>query len=371
MRVTQVESFPITLSLNHPIKMSHVTIAESHNVLVKVSTDEGIVGWGEGVPAASLTGETQSRILASVEHLAPRVIGEDPRNRTPLWNSLTSAVAGNRTAIGAIDIALHDISGKAFGLPVHQLLGGQHRQMVPALTLLGTGDPAADAGEAAGRYASGYRWFKLKLGLTDPDTELETFEAIAAAVGDDAVLSGDANEAWSEGEAIRFIRRLDGLPIRFIEQPIPAGDPAALARVAGRVPISICADESIQSPGDIIRVSDTAVAGVSLKLIKLGGITGVMRGARLCESHRLHINLAGKVAESTVAAAANVHAAAAMHETYYGVSPANQGVAREVSHRPIAMVDGAFPVPQAPGLGVEVDEGLVEDLRTPSGRRDS
>lgn len=364
MRVTKVESYPITLTLTQPIKMSHITITESHNVLVKVTTDEGTVGWGEGVLAARLTGETQGRIMASIDHLAPMIIGEDPLRRTALWNRMTAAVYGNRTAIGALDIALFDIAGKARNVPVYELIGGQFRNIVPAMTLLGSGDPAADAKDAAERYENGFRWFKLKLGLADPDTEVETFAAMADAVGDDAVLCGDANEAWTEMEAIRFIRRLEGLPVRFIEQPIAGGDPAALVRVAERVPIGVCADEGIQSLSDIIGYGPTPVAGVSLKLIKLGGITGVMRGAHLCEAHRLHINLAGKVAESTVASAANVHAAAAIRQLHFGVSPANKGIAADVSRDPLTLVEGSFAVPGGPGLGVDVDENLVEELRT-------
>lgn len=362
MRVTKVESFPITLALTQPIQMSHITISESHNVLVKVTTDDGIVGWGEGVLAARLTGETQGRILASIGYLAPMIVGQDPLRRTALWNTMMGAVYGNRTAIGAIDIALFDIAGKAHGLPVYELIGGKSRDIVPSMTLLGSGDPAADAKEAAERYDSGFRWFKLKLGLSDPDTEVETFAAMADAVGDDAVLCGDANEAWTEMEAIRFINRLEGLPVRFIEQPIAGGDPAALVRVAERVPIGVCADEGIQSLSDIIGYGPTPVAGVSLKLIKLGGITGVMRGAHLCEAHRLHINLAGKVAESTIASAANVHAAAAIRELHFGVSPANKGIAADVSQDPLQLVDGNFVVPTGPGLGIDVDEDLVAKL---------
>jgi muconate cycloisomerase len=364
VHVASIESFPITLTLDPPIKMSYITIAESRNVLVKVTTDTGVVGWGEAVEAVKLTGENQARIVASLDLLAPMVIGEDPFQIPAIWERLTSAVHDNRTAIGALDIALHDIVGRAQGVPVHQILGGSHRHEVPSLTMVGSGDPQADAEDAARKYAAGYRWFKLKLGIANPETELAMISAVLATLGDDAVVCGDANGAWTEGESIAFMSRLADLPLRFLEQPVPGDDPEALVRIARQAPVPVCADESVHSVEDISRFAGTPIAGVSLKLIKQGGLTGVMRGAQICRTAGLHVNIAGKIAETAVAAAANVHAAAAIPEVFYGASPANQSIVQDVSRRPVPFVNGAFVVPEEPGLGVEVDEGLVEELRS-------
>jgi len=364
MRITAVETYPVSLTMDKPVKMAHSHIAQSHNVLVKVTTDEGVVGWGEATSSPRVTGETQGGIVSAVRILGALITGENPLDRSSLWSRMSAAVYGNASAIGAIDIAVHDIAGKALGVPVHQLLGGAYRSEIQAMTTVGSGDPEADAKDAAEKYAAGLRWFKVKLGIADQETELDTVREVCAAVGSDAVICADANEAWTEAEAIAFIRALDGLPVRFLEQPIPQGDEAAMDRIATRVPVAICADEPIHSLRDIIRYAATAVGGVSLKLVKLGGITGVMRGAQLCEAHGMKINLAGKIAESTVAAAANIHCAAAIREVAWGVSPANQGVAVDVSKEPVRLVDGTFTVPSTPGLGIEVDEDRVEALAT-------
>lgn len=360
MRITAVETFPVRLPLRTPMKMSHITIAHSDNVIVKVSTDEGLAGWGEGVPAMDITGDDQARIVAGVEALAPRLVGTDPLARTEAWLRLQRSVHGNGTAIGALDIALHDLAGKALGVPVVELLGGTTRTAIPALTLMGSGDPDADLAEFERRHDAGYRWFKLKLGVGDPDSEVKTFTSLASAAGDDVVLCGDANAGWSEQTSRRFLRSIDGLGIRFIEQP--TADSRALVRLAETSPVAICADEGARSMADIVSFGPTAVAGVSLKLIKLGGITGVMRAAALCDALGLRINLAGKVAESAIAAAANVHCAAAMSDAFYGCSPANQGLAEDVTSTPYTVVDGAYPVPAAPGLGIEVDEDRLRHL---------
>jgi L-alanine-DL-glutamate epimerase-like enolase superfamily enzyme len=357
MRITAVDTFPVALPLSKPIQMSHVTIAQSNNVLVKITTDEGIVGWGEGVEAMDVTGENQGRIRAALEYFGALLIGADPLKRNDLWIRLRRSVAGNTTAIGAIDIALHDIAGKAYGVPVAELIGGAGRARIPALTLMGSGDPDQDLATYEAKYATGFRWFKV--GIGDPDDEVKTITALSASAPD-TVICGDANGAWSEQESLHFLRAIDGLRVRFIEQPTLNRD--ALIRLSTSSPIPLCADESARSLEDLVAIGRTAIAGVSLKLIKHGGITGVMRGATLCDTLGLAINLAGKIAESSIAAAANVHCAAAMSDVAFGCSPANQTLAADVTADPLEVVEGYYSVPTGPGLGIEVDESLVAAL---------
>lgn len=356
MRIVSVEAVPITVELAKPVVMSHITVERSHNVLAKVTTDSGLVGWGEGTEATDLTGDTQPAIAAAVDFIGARMIGEDPLRRIALWWAIAKTMHANETAKGAIDMALYDIAGKHFGVPVVELLGGRAAASVPALTLVGSGDPDADVAAALAKHDAGFRWFKVKLGIGSIEAEMETMRRVREVLPADCVLSGDANQGWSEPEAVRFLQALDGLDIRFIEQPIPQGDHAAMVRVAQASPVPICADQSVHSHNDIIGFGRTGVAGVSLKLIKLGGITGVMRGAALCESLGLEVNLAGKIAESSVAAAANVHCAAAMRSVGFGCSPGNQGVNSDVTSRPLVAVNGEYPVPAGPGLGIEVDQ---------------
>jgi len=355
MKIASIETFPITVPLVKPIVMSHITIEQSDNVLVKVTTDEGHVGWGEGVEATDLTGETQQSIQAAIDFIGPKLIGEDPMRRSSLWAAMSKMMYANETAVGAIDMALYDIAGKVLGVPVAELLGGVARRSIPALTMVGSGVPAVDIEAARTKYDAGYRWFKVKLGIGDAVDELETVRGVRGELPGDAVVCGDANQAWSEPEALRFLRALDGLDVRFIEQPIPQGDHSAMVRVAQASPIPICADQSVHSFSDIASFGRTGVAGVSLKLVKLGGITGVMKGAAMCEVLGLSVNLSGKIAESSVAAAANIHCAAAMHAIEFGCSPANQGLSADVTTTPLAIVEGHYELPDRPGLGIDVD----------------
>jgi muconate cycloisomerase len=230
------------------------------------------------------------------------------------------------------------------------------------LTLVGSGDGSADADKLAEKHDQGFRWFKIKLGMADPAVELGTLAKASELAGEDGVVCGDVNEGWDEDEARAFLGQLDGHEVRFIEQPVDRADRAALLRLAETSPVSLCADESAGSLEAVIGFVGTAVGGVSLKLIKHGGITGVMRGAAICSAGGLGVNLAGKVIESSISAAANLHCAAAMDRIDYGCSPANQGVLLDVSETPIAIEHGVFSVPTGPGLGVEVDESMVKSL---------
>ncbi|MBK5266352.1 MAG: hypothetical protein JJE47_02875 [Acidimicrobiia bacterium] len=356
MKIVSVEAIPIAVPLTKPIVMSHITITQSNNVLAKVTTDTGIVGWGEGVEATDLTGDTQESIKAALEFLGPQIVGADPLRRTTLWWAMKKMMHANETAIGAIDMALYDIAGKEFGVPVVELLGGRVRDEVPVLTMVGSGVPDVDIQAAVTKYEAGYRWFKVKLGIGEVNDELKTVQGVRSELPPEAIVSGDANQGWDEPTAMRFLNGLSGLDVRFIEQPIPQGDHAAMVRIAQRSPIPICADQSVHSLNDVMSFGRTGVAGVSLKLVKLGGITGVMRGAALCESLGLSVNLAGKIAESSVAAAANIHCAAAMKAVDFGCSPGNQGISSDVTSHPLAIENGVIAVPTAPGLGIDVDQ---------------
>lgn len=364
MRIVSMEIHPVTMTLRTPIPMSSGLIEKTGNVLVELVTDDGVVGWGEGVEAPAMTHQTQADIVADLEDLTSVVVGSDPMRRTELWGRLIQAAAAATTAIGAIDIALHDLAGRVLGLPAHQLLGGAVRDRIPALTLVGSGDASEDADKLAERHEQGFRWFKIKLGMAPPDVELATLVKAVELVGDDGVVCGDVNEGWNEDQARSFLGRLDGDQVRFIEQPVPRTDREALLRLAASSPVRLCADEAAGSLDAVIGFLGTPIGGVSLKLIKHGGMTGVMRGAAICSTGGLGINLAGKVIESSISAAANLHCAAAMDRIDYGCSPANQGVVQDITETPITLTTGTFTVPTGPGLGVEVDRDIVRHLLT-------
>jgi L-alanine-DL-glutamate epimerase-like enolase superfamily enzyme len=360
--ITSMDVYPIRLALSEPVPMASGVVRSTGNVLVRLVSDEGIVGWGEGVEAPALTGHRQSDIVAHLESLRDLIVGADASRITDLWLRVRAALPDASTALAAVDIAVHDLVAKTLRVPVHALLGGATRDRVPALTLVGSGNGEADAQKLAERREAGYSWFKIKLGMGSREIEWGTLARAIELVGPSGVVCGDANEAWDAENAMAFLSGLDGMPVRFVEQPVPRTDPAVLLRVATESPVAICADESASSLAAVLGFAGTDVGGVSLKLIKHGGITGVMRGAAICAEAGLGVNLAGKVIESSISAAANLHCASAMDAVDYGCSPANQGVEQDVARIPLVVTEGTFPVPIGPGLGVDVDEDLVRAL---------
>jgi L-alanine-DL-glutamate epimerase-like enolase superfamily enzyme len=362
VRIVGLTAHPIRVPLRFPVAMSNVVLTATRNVLVRLVADDGTVGWGEAVEGPFMTGETPDRILAAVRELSDVVVGADPRDRAGLWRTMAARLHGNATARGAIDVAVHDLVGRSLGVSVATLLGAPAGQTRDVMTLLGSADTDADLATFRARRAEGFRWFKLKLGVGDVEVEAATVRAIAEELGDD-VLCADVNAGWDLTTTSRFLHRVADLPLRFLEQPVD--DRATLVRIAERSPIAICADEHADSFEAIAAFGPSAVAGISLKNIKLGGITGILRGATLAAGHGMSLNLAGKTAETSIGAAANLHAAAAIGDLDFGLSPGNLSIARDITRDPIRIVGGTMRVPDGPGLGIEVDEALVAELADP------
>ncbi len=178
-----------------------------------------------------------------------------------------------------------------------------------------------------------------------------------------AILCADANCGLTLASARRYAEGTRGANLTFVEQPLPADDLVGLKALARGTKVPVGMDESIQSLGDIEAVKRAGAKGVSLKLIKLGGFREAFAAGRLCEKLGLKINVAAKIAESSIGAAAAVHLACAVPNVDWGVSLTHFYLAEDVVKEPLPLRGGAVALPDGPGLGVEVDEAAVERLR--------
>jgi muconate cycloisomerase len=267
---------------------------------------------------------------------------------------------GNQSAKSAVEMALHDALGNAAGKPVHQLLGGKRRARVPVLWLIGTGSTEGDIEEARAKLAAGFVAFKIKVGVNDPLIDAERTRRICDVLGKGHLICADANQGYSVEQAIAYVKAVENTALDFFEQPVAAHDLAGMTRVAAATRIPIGFDEGLHGADDLVRHHEARAArGASLKTIKLGGMRGVYQAAELCVSLGMKVNLACKVAESGIAAAAMLHLAAAVPSIEWGVSLTNQYLADDVVRTPLAIADGHADVPIGPGLGVEVDEARV------------
>jgi muconate cycloisomerase len=274
------------------------------------------------------------------------------------------ALPGNHGAKAAIDIALHDAFGKGAGKPVYELLGGARRESVPLLWTLATGVEAGDIAEALAQRRAGYGAFKIKVGIGSAKTDAARTMAICRELRGAALVCADANQGWSRDEALRYVREIEQVELAFLEQPVAADDVEGMAQVAAASRVAIAFDEGVRDAGDIRRHhAARAAAGGSLKAIKLGGLGEVMAAAVLCHSLGMKVNLACKIAESGIAAAALLHLAAAVPAAEWGVSPTSHWLEDDLLASPLRIVNGRADVPRGAGLGIEVREQDVARYR--------
>jgi muconate cycloisomerase len=361
LTIRRVDAIAIALPLKNPMKMAGITIAKAENLLVRIESRDGLVGWGEAPSAPTMTGDTLGGLVASVrDHLAPLLIGKDANADHRVM--LRRALVGNTGAHSAIEMALLDLAGRASHTRmIDFLIARPPRRKVAPMWLLGNATPEQDIAEARVKQAEGFDFFKLKIGAKPLADDIATTLAVREALPD-TPLCADANCGLTLAAARRYVERTRETKLLFVEQPLPADDFVGVKALArSKVPIGL--DESIHALSDIEATRRAGGKGVSLKLIKLGGLREAFAAGKLCRKLGLKINVAAKIAESSIGTAAAVHLACAVPNVDWGVSLTNFYLAADIVRKPIALSGAAVALPEGHGLGVEVDEAAVERFR--------
>jgi len=366
VNIKAIEPIAISLPMQKPVQMAGETVARADNVLLRIESDDGVVGWGEAASAPLMTGETVAGMMAAVEHLTPGLLNRGADDFAGAAAAMDARLYGNTGAKAAIETALYDLVGRATGRPVYALLGKRQRSRMPVLAVIGTADAAADVREARERFATGYRAFKIKVGLSSALADAERTRSICIALkalrgeGEACLVSADANQGFSVEDALAYVRTLGACGLDFFEQPVDAHDIDGMVRAAAVSRVPIGADEGIHSLNDIARHHERHAAhGVSLKAIKLGGLRAAFEASRLCERLGMKVNISCKTGETSIASAAAAHVAAAAPAIDWGLTVTNLGLAEDVAVEPLAVVHGYVEAPDRPGLGIEVDERRV------------
>ena len=360
MKIKQIEPIAISLPMKKPVIMAGEEVTRADNMLVRIEAANDVVGWGEAASAPTMTGETVEGMVAAVRYLAPALLSRPADDISGALGAMHGRMYGNHGAKAAIEIALHDLVGRATGRPVYALLGEKRRTRMAVLAVIGTGHLISDLADAEARRGQGFRAFKLKVGVDAPMADAERTRRICAFLGTDCLISADANQGYSTDEALHYVRALADAHLDFFEQPVDAGDLSAMASIAAASRVPIGADEGIHSLDDIRRHHERRGArGVSLKAIKLGGLRAVMEAGRLCEQLGMSVNVSCKTGESSIACAAAIHVAAAMPAIDWGLTLTMGGLVEDVTANPIRIEEGHVAVSDRPGLGIEVDEARV------------
>jgi muconate cycloisomerase len=366
LTIRTVEAIPVAIPFSKPVLMGGgQKIERSESLVVRIESTDGLVGWGEASAAPVMTGDTLPAMVEAVdEHLAPRIAGEDALERMRLSRRLAEALIGNTGAKAACDIALHDLVGKHYNVPLVDLIGGKARHALLALAQLGNPDVEEDIAEARKKQRDGYTYFKLKVGVKRVEQEIEAAHALRKALGSDAVLCADANMGMTAPDARKFALGAADANLIYLEQPFRDNDLAGTLALARLSPMPLCADESAHSVEAIMDWHRSgAIAGVNLKTIKLGGIVPTLRAAVVSDTLGLAINLAAETGESSIGVAALVHLGYTVPNLDWGININNHYLATDLVRRPLHQANGSVECPTGPGLGVEVDEEAVRRFR--------
>jgi L-alanine-DL-glutamate epimerase-like enolase superfamily enzyme len=355
MKVKHIKPLVAALPLRRPMKTGGAELSAVENIFVRIETDNGFVGWGEASAAPRMTGETTASIVAAINYLTPVLIGRDPGQAAANLALMDQHMYGNASAKTALELALYDIAGQEAGKPVAELLGEVVRTRMPVLWMLATGETDADIEDGRAKIAAGFTAFKIKVGVNPVEMDVNRAIAIRDAMPG-VQISADANQAWTVEQAVRFVEGV-GNALDFVEQPVMGHDLEGMARVARHAAMPIGADEGLHSNADIQRHHDGGAArGGSLKMIKLGGVTRTYQASRMCGTLGLSINMAGKIAESSLANAGVLHLASAAPNLNWGLSATQQYLDTDVVESPLKIENGHVVRPSGPGLGVQINE---------------
>ena len=375
MKITAIETFDLTCPLERPFGWSQGWLDQRSTTLVKVTTDDGLVGWGEGAAASLINGL-----------LAPLLIGQDPMDRAGLWERMFHALYNGNNSVGlagsalsALDIALWDLAGKATGLPVCALLGGKVRDKVAvyATGLYYTGGEFPDRllDEARGYVAAGFKGMKTKVGGLSIAEDVARVRALRDAIGPDIHLMVDANEAYNATTAIRIGHKLADLDLVWFEEPVNAQDLDAYLEVKAALPMAIAGGENLRTRYEFKPyLTRRAYDIVQPDIMHCGGITEMQRICAMANACGIQVN--PHVWGSPVMIAATLHLAATlppcpparnaqpyMQEPVMEFDRTPSAIRQELCAVPFDQEDSFVRVPTGPGLGIEVDEGVVERLR--------
>ncbi len=366
LRIAAVHHRPVRFDFRVPVAHSLARRRHTVNVCVSAHSSGGCVGHGECVPREYVTGETAATVaeaLGSMIHPAVDAVfeGHDELAAFLDDHGRSDDGARNPAAWCALELALLDLAGRHWGMTAGSVLGlGREREFLDyslAIPLLPPDGLARLLERAA---AFGFSQAKIKVDGSDP---ADFIRPVRRVLGPDVELRLDANCSWKRENAEAFIRTAADLGVVSVEQPLDPADLGGMARLRGLTPVSIMADESVCSPGDVEQaVRAGAFDSVNVRLSKCGGMTGALRVAGAARKHGMDIQLGAHVGESCVLSAAGAQLASSAGpfrwiEGFYGT---------HLLEHDLCSADlrwghgGRMPVPTGPGLGVEVDGSLLE-----------
>ncbi|MDG2448102.1 MAG: dipeptide epimerase [Saprospiraceae bacterium] len=310
IKILKIEIFKFNVEITKPIKILLGNSDGAENLAIKVTTDNGIVGWGESSPCAEITGDSQDTNYATAQTMARLIKGKDVLAIEERMKEINSLTFGDPSVRSAFDMALYDIAAKAAKMPLYQFLGGERRELRTDLTI-GIKDTVEETvAQTKDIIASGFDAIKLKVGRPELE-DVPYVRAVREVIGPEISLKIDSNQGWDYPTAVANINAMQDFNLQYSEQPIAAWDYEGLARLRAKVNLPICGDESVFDHKDAMKLAKMeAVDYLNIKLGKSGGIHSGLKINAIAEAAGMKCMI-GCFAESRLGLSAAAHLAMA------------------------------------------------------------
>lgn len=312
MRIKDIQIGEVHIPLVRPFKTALRTVTNVEDIIVKIETEEGMVGFGEAPPTAVITGDTKGSISTAImDFIRPNLIGMPIDSLEEIFQKLDNCIIKNTSAKAAVDMAIYDLYAKSLNRPLYRVLGAYRNTIETDITISvnSTKEMVKDSLDAV---AEGFRILKVKVGK-EGLLDVERIAKIREAVGKDIILRVDANQGWDAKQSVRIIRAMEdlGLDIELVEQPVNAHDFAAMQYVTQNVNTKILADESVFSAEDAINIIKGRAADlINIKLMKTGGIHNALKICDIAGIYGVECMI-GCMLESKISVSAAAHLAGA------------------------------------------------------------
>ncbi|WP_180120163.1 MULTISPECIES: muconate/chloromuconate family cycloisomerase [unclassified Acinetobacter] len=363
-----IETLLVEIPTIRPHKMAVATMQTQTLVLIKITTEDGYIGWGEATTIGGLGygEESPESIRTNIEtYFSPLLKTLTGLNVAQTMQAIKRNINGNRFAKCAIQTALLDILAQRLNLPLSELLGGRLRDSLPVLWVLASGNTEKDIAEAQKMIAAKrHNIFKLKIGSRPVEADVEHVLAIKKALGSDISIRVDVNRAWSELDAIKGIQLLQDGGVDLIEQPCAIDNIDAMRRLTRRFDIAIMADESLMGPQTAYQLARHNSASVfAVKVAQSGGLIEGCEVSKIAKLAGIDL-YGGTMLEGPVGTIASAHAFSTFDNLAYGTELFGPLLlTEEILKNPLQYQDFELKIPTTAGLGIEIDENKIDDLR--------
>lgn len=364
MKITAIDAIPFRIPYRKPLKFASGEVAVADHVLVRVHSDDGVIGVAEAPPRPFTYGETQRGIIAVIETIfAPQIIGLSLTDREQIAARLGRTV-GNPTAKAAIDMAVWDALGRTLAVPVPELLGNYTDRMRVS-HMLGFDQPKAMVDEAQRmRDLHGITTFKVKVGRRPVSLDVAVVRALRAGLGSGIVLYIDGNRGWTASESASAMRQMADLDLAFVEELSPADDVLGRRWLVQQINVPFIADESATTPAEVTReVLGGSATAISIKTARTG-FTGSQRVLHLAEGLGLEVVMGSQVDGQLGSICTVVFGAAHERSSRHAGELSNFfDMCDDLLTEPLHIENGELALRPGAGLGVDVDEDKLRHYR--------